>query len=418
MAASGFAGGGPTTGHSARCPACDAGASCNECRTLISQRAAVAAAHSPGIEPAPEDLMPALRQALLGAHGASVADADGRSSSWLVDSPVAHFHSGQTQTCGYRCTQMLLSHVLVCAAPPPCEPLPLPSPSPEAETSGSSAAFAAAQAFDTARSWPGAAQRLGPSPPSVDGLRACLEHAWRSGFDPDGAQQLGHSTLLRGRSGAAGCVKWIGATDMWVILTSLGIRSRLEDFADARWLKASAGDARDAIPSTTRRPACEVFEWVWIYLSSQPSSAAHGPPEATPGSSRLSRAAPVVLQYSGHSVVVVGAERRRRRAGDNSSDEERRLIVLDPGCAPDRLASALADPASSGWRGRFSLLVEAHDRDAYQLVRLEPGWVSHLASRAPDDYVRQHTGAARSAAPSRTSRMALRQPPPPRALEY
>jgi len=125
--------------------------------------------------------------------------------AWVIDGPILHFSSGRTQTCGYRCTQMLLSHVLAC---------------------------------DTAAGWPGARGRIGPETPSVDSLRETLEAAWSGGYDPAGAEQLQHSTLKRRRGcgvlGATPSIRWIGATEMWVICSSLGLRVQVVDFGSPR----------------------------------------------------------------------------------------------------------------------------------------------------------------------------------------
>ena len=58
--------------------------------------------------------------------------------------------------------------------------------------------------------------------PSVHGLQSWIEKAWRDGFDPDGAAQLGGSLL--------GTEKWIGATECATLLRYFGIRAQVVDF--------------------------------------------------------------------------------------------------------------------------------------------------------------------------------------------
>lgn len=298
--------------------------------------------------------------------------------AWLIDGAVSHSSSGATQTCGYRCTQMLLSHVL---------------------------------SRDGDSGWPGSRSRLGPLPPSVDSLRRTLEEAWRAGYDPSGAEQLGHSTVKRQRrrvlnnageararnsagaeviNGGPGPVpaeklKWIGGTEIWVLLTYLGLSARLVDFAIPSAFTPASGappppEAQTptppyplhppASPPPAGRPAREVFSWLWGYFTAHPTSGG-------PGWPRRSSAPPAVLQYSGHSVVVIGAVRWRRPAGG----EERRLVILDPGLGPADLKAQMA----GGGLGRVGLLIEAHDRDAYQLVTVTAGWREGRAPREPDD---------------------------------
>ncbi|KAI7823114.1 peptidase family C78-domain-containing protein, partial [Kickxella alabastrina] len=65
-------------------------------------------------------------------------------------------------------------------------------------------------------------ERFPCSVPSVRALQECLELAWRDGFDPDGAEQMGRR-VVGGR-------KWVGTTEIYCILAHFGVPARIVDF--------------------------------------------------------------------------------------------------------------------------------------------------------------------------------------------
>jgi hypothetical protein len=294
----------------------------------------------------------ALLQRLCAQDGSSQAS---EVQAWLIDGAVSHSFSGASQTCGYRCAQMILSHVL---------------------------------AQDNTAGWPGSRSRLGPLPPSVESLRCSLEEAWQAGYDPSGAAQLHHSTVKRQRrdstnstwratnsiATSANQLKWIGGTEIWVLLSHFGLSARLVDFAlPSAFTRTPNAPPQQGARTLPRRPGAELFSWLWDYFAAHPTAGDSGWP-------RRSRAPPAVLQYSGHSLVVIGALRRRLPTGG----EERRLLILDPGLGPAELQAQLA----GGGLSRVGLLIEAHDRDAYQLVTVAAGWRESRSPREPDECTR------------------------------
>jgi len=52
--------------------------------------------------------------------------------------------------------------------------------------------------------------------PSVYRLQQLIEHAWSAGFDEAGSRQLGGRLV--------GTRKWIGATEIYALLSFLGVR--------------------------------------------------------------------------------------------------------------------------------------------------------------------------------------------------
>lgn len=129
-------------------------------------------------------------------------------------SPLSHVSQlakdgGDDYTCGYRNLQQLVSALQ--QHPTYRDALFKP---PEARYGGAgsasqSAAFAAPLPLGTL--------------PDVTSLQLWIEAAWASGFDPDGAAQLG------GRlAGVAG--KWVGSTDIAALLRYFGIPARVIQF--------------------------------------------------------------------------------------------------------------------------------------------------------------------------------------------
>jgi len=68
----------------------------------------------------------------------------------------------------------------------------------------------------------GLADRL----PSIPRLQEMIEYAWSCGFDQRGREQLG-GALSNTR-------KWIGATEAFVLLSSLGLHCKIIDFEGTR----------------------------------------------------------------------------------------------------------------------------------------------------------------------------------------
>jgi hypothetical protein len=60
--------------------------------------------------------------------------------------------------------------------------------------------------------------------PDISSLQAWLECAWEEGFDPPGAEQLEHSVQ--------GSRKWIGTTEVAVVLRYFGMNALIVDFTD------------------------------------------------------------------------------------------------------------------------------------------------------------------------------------------
>jgi hypothetical protein len=116
--------------------------------------------------------------------------------------------------------------------------------------------------------------------PSIPRLQELLECTWKEGFDPAGCEQLGGKVV--------NTRKWIGATEIFCMLSYLGIECSIIDFHR---------------PSGEGGTHPHLINWVWKYYS--------------PGGSLP----PLYLQHQGHSRTICGVEK---------SGKAMRLVILDP----------------------------------------------------------------------------------------
>ncbi|XP_078109773.1 zinc finger-containing ubiquitin peptidase 1 isoform X2 [Sander vitreus] len=130
--------------------------------------------------------------------------------------------------------------------------------------------------------------------PSIPRLQRMIEDAWKEGLDPNGASHF--NRRLQGTRA------WIGATEIYALLTSLGISARIMDFHQP----SGPGDTHPRL-----------FDWVKQYFQ-QSSRSSRLPP-------RLVHTAmpPLYLQHQGHSRSIVGLEQKKNGSLC--------LLLLDPG---------------------------------------------------------------------------------------
>ncbi|KAJ2780969.1 hypothetical protein H4R18_003167 [Coemansia javaensis] len=175
----------------------------------------------------------------------------------------------------------------------------------------------------------------GAEVPGVADLQRVLEQAWRAGYDPEGAAQLGHRV--------AGTRKWIGATEVYCILAQLGASPHVVDFH-----RPTAADGS--------HPA--LLEWIVAYFTDAPP-----PPHAAAARH------PLYLQHQGHSRTVVGV--------DLAADPAPCLLVFDPDASPRR-------PGPDGFPHlpEFRLrLADTRRAAQYQIVYVDPAPPPHPPPR-------------------------------------
>eukprot|EP00051_Salpingoeca_urceolata_P008934 m.110082 g.110082 ORF g.110082 m.110082 type:complete len:552 (-) comp16017_c0_seq2:135-1790(-) len=206
--------------------------------------------------------------------------------------------------------------------------------------------------------------------PTLPCLQALLERAWKQGFDPIGAAQLGNRVV--------GTRKWIGTTEVCCVLRMFGVGTRIIDFY------ASSG--KDG-----QSPHAALVDWVWRYFS-PPTTARKASATAASGALGLLAAdplentvvvdgtrPPLYFQHQGHSRTIVGIERRQ----DGDKPPRFFLLLLDPGCPGATYKSHLAE--GRGWERLFKRGVHTLRMKQYQLVQctgiIKPGTQEHRLAR-------------------------------------
>ncbi|XP_043972133.1 zinc finger-containing ubiquitin peptidase 1 isoform X2 [Gambusia affinis] len=130
--------------------------------------------------------------------------------------------------------------------------------------------------------------------PSIPRVQRMIEEAWKEGLDPQGAS---HFSKRLQRTQA-----WIGATEIYVLLTSLGISARIIDFHQ---------------PTGCKNTHPHLFDWIKQYFCQSSESSSLSPRLI------LTHLPPLYLQHQGHSRTVVGLEQRKNGSLC--------LLLLDPG---------------------------------------------------------------------------------------
>ncbi|XP_046436198.1 zinc finger-containing ubiquitin peptidase 1-like isoform X1 [Neodiprion fabricii] len=156
--------------------------------------------------------------------------------------------------------------------------------------------------------------------PSISRLQTIVEWAWAQGFDIQGAEQLG-SKLVNTR-------KWIGATEVVTLLSSLRIRCQLIDFH---------------IPTSSDGGHPEMFNWVLQYF--------HKTEEFKP---------PLYLQHQGHSRTIMGVEQLR--------DGSITMLVLDPSHSPSQMSQFSSTSSAPGAMRLVRKSAAAMKARQYQVV--------------------------------------------------
>ncbi|XP_032263901.1 zinc finger-containing ubiquitin peptidase 1 isoform X3 [Phoca vitulina] len=214
---------------------------------------------------------------------------------WL-STGVDHFHSSfgdKGWGCGYRNFQMLLSSLLQNDAYDDC--------------------------------------LKGMSIPCIPKIQSMIEDAWKEGFDPQGASQL--NNRLQGTKA------WIGACEVYTLLTSLRVKCRIVDF------HKSTG------PLGTHP---RLFEWILNYYSSE----REGSPKVV-----CTSKPPIYLQHQGHSRTVVGIEERKNRTLC--------LLIFDPGCPSREMQKLLKQDMEASNLKQLRKFVGNLKHKQYQIVAVE-----------------------------------------------
>ncbi|XP_067304506.1 zinc finger-containing ubiquitin peptidase 1 [Pseudorasbora parva] len=173
------------------------------------------------------------------------------------------------------------------------------------------------------------------SVPSIPRVQAMIEEAWAQGADPQGASQFKHRLQ--------GTRAWIGATEIYAVLTSFSVKSRIVDFHKP----TGPGDTH-----------LRMFEWVKQYFSRSASRSARLPPKVV-----QTTLPPIYLQHQGHSRSIVGVE---QKGNGNLS-----LLLFDPGFAPGEMRRLLSQDTVATMVRRMRKLPGGLKHRQYQVVAAE-----------------------------------------------
>ncbi|XP_044062458.1 zinc finger-containing ubiquitin peptidase 1 isoform X2 [Siniperca chuatsi] len=141
--------------------------------------------------------------------------------------------------------------------------------------------------------------------PSIPQVQSMIEEAWKEGLDAQGASHF--NQRLQGTRA------WIGATEIFTLLTSMGISARIIDFHQSTGL----GDTHPLL-----------FDWVKQYFC-QSSRSNRLPPRLIHTS-----LPPLYLQHQGHSRSIVGLEQKKNGSLC--------LLLLDPGSSASETRKLLS----------------------------------------------------------------------------
>ncbi|XP_060046564.1 zinc finger-containing ubiquitin peptidase 1 isoform X3 [Erinaceus europaeus] len=214
---------------------------------------------------------------------------------WL-SAAVDHFHSSfgdKGWGCGYRNFQMLLSSLLQNGSYDDC--------------------------------------MKGMSVPCIPKIQSMIEDAWKEGFDPQGASQL--NNRLQGTRA------WIGACEVYTLLTSLRVKCRIIDFHK---------------PTGPLGTHPRLFEWILNYYCSEREGSPKVVCTAKP---------PIYLQHQGHSRTVVGIEERKNRTLC--------LLIFDPGCPSREMQKLLKQDVEVSHLKQLRKFVGNLKHKQYQIVSVE-----------------------------------------------
>ncbi|MGH0149842.1 UNVERIFIED_CONTAM: hypothetical protein FKN15_043029 [Acipenser sinensis] len=171
--------------------------------------------------------------------------------------------------------------------------------------------------------------------PCIPKVQALIEDAWKEGADPQGASHFNRKLQ--------GTRAWIGATEIYSMLISLRVKSRILDF------HCPTG------PSDTHP---RLFQWVRDYYSTAMGRGERLPPRVVHTASP-----PIYLQHQGHSRTIIGIEERKN--GNLC------LLIFDPGCPSQELQKLLQPDLSGARLKHLRKLPSALKHKQYQIVAVE-----------------------------------------------
>ncbi|KFQ10195.1 Zinc finger with UFM1-specific peptidase domain protein, partial [Leptosomus discolor] len=167
--------------------------------------------------------------------------------------------------------------------------------------------------------------------PSIPKIQSMIEGAWREGFDPHGASHF--NNRLQGSKA------WIGACEIYSLLTSLRIKCQIIDFHK---------------PTGPVGTHPRLFEWVLRYYSTDNEGGAKVVCTSKP---------PIYLQHQGHSRTVVGIEEKKNKTLC--------LLLFDPGCPSQEMQKLLKQNSDGTGLKLLRKFVGSLKEKQYQIVAVD-----------------------------------------------
>ncbi|NXA00953.1 ZUFSP hydrolase, partial [Nesospiza acunhae] len=167
--------------------------------------------------------------------------------------------------------------------------------------------------------------------PSIPKIQSMIEDAWREGFDPHGASHF--NNRLHGSKA------WIGACEIYSLLTSLRIKCQIIDFHK---------------PTGPMGTHPRLFEWILHYYSADNEGGAKVVCTSKP---------PIYLQHQGHSRTVVGIEEKKNKSLC--------LLLFDPGCSSQQMQKLLKQNSDGTGLRLLRKFVGNLKEKQYQIVAVD-----------------------------------------------
>ncbi|XP_025062841.1 zinc finger with UFM1-specific peptidase domain protein isoform X3 [Alligator sinensis] len=175
--------------------------------------------------------------------------------------------------------------------------------------------------------------------PSIPKIQSMIEDAWKEGFDPRGASHF--NNRLRGTKA------WIGACEIYSLLTSLRLKSHLKCL-----YRCQVIDFHKPTGPMGTHP--RLFEWVLSYYSRGREDGAKVVCTSKP---------PLYLQHQGHSRTVVGIEEKKNRTLC--------LLIFDPGCPSQEMQKLLRHNSDVTFPKQLRKFVGSLKDKQYQIVAVD-----------------------------------------------
>ena len=168
--------------------------------------------------------------------------------------------------------------------------------------------------------------------PSIYGIQAWIEKAWKDGFDIVGAADLAGPSMR-----LVGTTHWIGAAECATLLRFFSIDAAVVDFHQNYFVENKSVDS-----------SVQLFQWVKKYFEvHKQQRSVHIPP--------------LYFQHDGHSRSIIGYEQK---------DDSQSLLLFDPFSCGSKLKINLQE--NRYWQTSIKRGIHTLQNKSYQIVYIPP----------------------------------------------